>query len=61
MDMDVDMDAPYNVSAFLIWSGKYQTYIFTPNADDWITPIPGFRMDISVNSTTAFLDTVDTS
>jgi len=45
MDMDVDMDGPYNVSTFLIRSGKYQTYIFTPDADDWITPtyswIPG--------------------
>ena len=69
MDMDVDMDVPYNVSVFLIrrpiLEREILTYIsplliFTSTTGDSFTPSPGLWMDVYSNSTTVFRSTADT-
>ena len=69
MDMDVDMDVPYNVSVFLtrrpVLEREVVAYIsspaFTPNTDNSAAPALVLRMDVYANSIIAFWGTADTT
>ena len=70
MDMDVDMDVPYNVSVFLtrrpVLEREVVAYIssppaFTPNTDNSAAPTLALRMDVYANSIIVFWGTADTT